>query len=245
VTVSREPPSTVDVRLILVAMASGLAACECTEGESWCTGDGITRCKDGRATISSCCARDGCRDVEIEGVPTAVCSATNSPDPRCAGAAPIDDVCVDGVRLHCVAGYSSSEQTCSHACVTPGPGIALCALDGVPDPRCDERIASHCSGNAIVSCAFGYAIAEEPCVAPFDTCVDDRDNLGAPRARCATALPDPACAGDPPGRCSGLDILGCAEGRRTIAHCEHSCFQNPVDSMFPEAFCDGPACSFE
>lgn len=236
------------MRCVLVTLfcVLGWAGCDrCAEGVSWCTGDGLTHCEHGRPTISFCCAQDGCQDVEVDGVPTAVCSPTNEPDPRCEGAAPLDDICVDGVRLHCDAGYSGFEQECAHACVTPEPGIALCALADAPDPRCGESNGRRCSGNTILKCAFGYAVSEETCVAPFDTCAYDRDNLGGMHPTCATALPEPSCAGDPPGRCSGLDIFGCAEGRRTFMHCVHGCYENPVDSIAPEPFCEPRPCSIE
>jgi hypothetical protein len=129
--------------------------------------------------------------------------------------------------------------------VTPEPGLAICALADAPDPRCGADSTRTCEGNTILQCEHGYAVAEVACAAPFDTCAYELDNLGNPVARCATSRPDPACTPDLPARCDGRDILGCVDGRRTLDHCRYSCYQNPIDSMFPEAFCEGPACSYD
>ena len=229
--------------LACLAANTGCEQCEQADG-SWCTGNGVTSCEYGRATISFCCI-EGCQEVEVDGAPRAVCSPSAKPDPRCADAAPIDNICVDGVALHCDHGFASGGRACANACVSAEPGVAMCALAETPDPRCGPQRSTRCSGNSILECLHGYAISELRCEAPFDTCATDLDNLGGPHPRCATASTNPACADDAPARCNGLDILGCAEGRRTFEHCTHSCYENPADSMFPEAFCEGPACSYD
>jgi hypothetical protein len=233
------------VRTIIVLLLVWNAACEqCTEGESECSADGIAVCNYGRLEISFCCAQDGCREVDVDGTRRAVCSPSDEPDPRCASAEPIDNICADArTALHCDSGYGGHERQCDGVCVSPKPHTALCAVSNAPDARCaDGRTTDHCSGSAIVSCSMGYATREQQCAAPFDTCVMVPNNLGGLEPRCATSQPDAACATDSPGRCDGLDIYGCRAGRRTFEHCEHSCYQNPADSMFPEAFCEGPHC---
>jgi hypothetical protein len=234
--------------IVLLATLWWSGCDECVDGETRCSGDGIASCVRGRfRAISFCCAQDGCRDVLVDELQTAVCSPTDQPDPRCEGAAPIDNICVDGpASLHCDAGYGSYEQVCARVCVEPEPGFGFCALAEVPDPRCAASgPADRCDGDRIVSCTLGFATAEQPCAAPFETCMLVPDNLGGSHPRCATAQPDPACATDSPGRCDGRDIYSCRGGRRTFESCAHACYENPIDSRFPEAFCEGPSCSIE
>ena len=226
-----------------VLVLAALAGCACDESAAtWCTGDGITHCEYGRPTISFCCAFDGCKDVEVDGVATAVCSPTGEPDPRCAGGS--GEICAGGSALFCRFGYGSNEAVCAGVCVSPEPGVALCALSADLDPRCTFSDGPRCDGDSILDCSHGYAVSESRCAAPFSTCALEADNLGAMHPRCATPDPDPACADDPPARCAGADIYGCSSGRRTVEHCAYSCYENPIDSMFPEAFCDGPPCSY-
>lgn len=233
----------------ILVLLTGCEVFRCEEGEQRCSGDGIATCNAyGRWEISLCCAQDGCREVEVDGAPAAVCSPQSTPDPRCDGTQAIDSVCVDGpASLHCDSGYGGFEHACEVTCVTPEPGIAFCALADQPDPRCDLVGGSGrlCLGDRILRCARGFAIAEEPCVTPYSECTLVPDNLGHLSPRCATPILVDECVVDSPGRCDGRDIIGCRGGRRTAAHCEHSCYENPIDSMFPEAFCEGPPCDYD
>jgi hypothetical protein len=223
-----------------------LAGCdECVDGETICDGRGIVGCgRRGFTELSPCaCVFDGCRNTtDPDGLRHAVCSPSPQPDPRCEGAAPYDNICVGNTRLTCDNGYAGFEHQCAILCVSPEPGVAFCALSDQTELRCAGGDGARCSGTTIVRCLRGLPIAEEPCVAPFAACVLVPDNLGGQHPACATADSDPGCEVDSPGRCDGLDIFGCRNGRRTFEHCEYSCYENPIDSMFPEAFCEGPSC---
>jgi hypothetical protein len=236
------------MRALILLLLWPLAGCdECVEGETACRGDGIASCVRGRfREVFFCCAQDGCRDVEVDGSQQAVCSPTDRLDPRCDGAAAFENRCVDGARLTCNFGYSGFEEHCAVACVEAEPDVALCAVSPMPDPRCAgfER-GTFCNGNSIVECAFGFVTSDVACTAPFDSCMLVPDNLGGRHPACATPTADPGCETDSPGRCDGLDIVGCRGGRRTIEHCVHGCYENPIDSRFPEAFCEGPPCHIE
>lgn len=239
--------------LAIVVLLTGCEGFHCEEGEQHCSGDGIATCNShGRWEISLCCAQDGCREVEVDGRQQGVCSPSSQPDPRCDGTEGIDNVCVDGAdgrpaSLHCDSGYGGFEKSCDVACVSPEPGIGFCALANDPDPRCDlvGGTGRLCFGDRILRCARGFAVGEESCVAPFSECTQVPDNLGNLGPRCATPILFDECAVDSPGRCDGNDIIGCRDRRKTFTHCEHSCYENPIDSMFPEAFCEGPPCAYD
>lgn len=234
----------------IVAAIWWLSGCDqCVDGEGTCIGNGVATCEYGRWAISLCCAQDGCREVEVDGRSEGVCSPTSTPDPACDGLA-IGSVCADRpdgpASLHCDSGYGGFERACEAVCVTPEPGLGFCALADQLDPRCDliGGDGRLCFGDRIVRCAHGFAVGEELCIAPFDECTLVPDNLGGLHPRCATQILIDECVVDSPGRCDGNDIIGCESGRKTFEHCEYSCYENPIDSMFPEAFCEGPPCDY-
>src|SRR4051812_20992109 len=91
------PPASDRRMRIACALIWLLTGCECQEGASRCSADGIAVCNAyGEWEIGFCCAQDGCREVkDPDGETFATCTSSDSTDPRCDGADPIDEICVD------------------------------------------------------------------------------------------------------------------------------------------------------